>query len=175
MSTETEYFAGPDLESEARSSWRRLLRFFARRGIVGPDAEDAVQDVFARLARAARFNSREHLQGYLFTTAASVAVDHVRRRNSRATLFHEPMEDEQPVCAHPGPDQQVSQQQTLERVAQALQELPERTRVIFIMARLEGCQYADISRRTGVSTSAVEKHMIKATRHLAARLRGYRS
>ncbi len=172
MSTETECFAGPDLEFVARSSWRRLLRFFARRGIVGPDAEDAVQDVFTRLARTARFNSREHLQGYLFQAAASVAIDHVRRRKSRATLFHEPFENEHAAGAHPGPDQQVSQQQTLERVAQALQELPERTRVIFIMARLEGCQYADISRRTGVSTSAVEKHMIKATRYLAVRLRG---
>ncbi len=175
MSTDSECLAGPDLESVARSSWRRLLRFFARRGIVGADAEDAVQDVFTRLARAARFNSQEHLQGYLFDTAASVAVDHARRRSSRATLFHEPFEDDHPASEHPGPDQQVSQQQTLDQVARALQELPERTRMIFIMVRLEGCQYAEISRLTGLSVSALEKHMVKATRHLAVCLRGYGS
>jgi RNA polymerase sigma factor (sigma-70 family) len=50
-----------------------------------------------------------------------------------------------------------------------LLELPERTRQIFVLRRLEGLSYFEIGRRLGVSVSAVEKHMQRAVRHLAAR------
>lgn len=48
-----------------------------------------------------------------------------------------------------------------------LQALPERTRVIFILRRLEGLKYQDIANRFGISVSAVEKHMERAVAQLA--------
>jgi len=49
--------------------------------------------------------------------------------------------------------------------------LPERTRDIFILFRVEKMRQAEIAKRLGVSVSAVEKHVIRAAAHLARRLR----
>jgi RNA polymerase sigma factor (sigma-70 family) len=48
-------------------------------------------------------------------------------------------------------------------------DLPERTRTVFVLRRLEGQSYREISLRLGLSVSAVEKHMLRAVRHLLAR------
>ena len=49
-----------------------LLRYFQRRGLSAPDAEDAVQDVFVRLSRRPEVAVASHGEAYLFETAASV-------------------------------------------------------------------------------------------------------
>jgi len=43
----------------------------------------------------------------------------------------------------------------LARATAVLLELPERTRVIFVLRRLEGMRYLDIAARLGISVSAV--------------------
>ena len=50
----------------------------------------------------------------------------------------------------------------------ALPELGERTRDIFILARLENMQHREIAAMYGISVSAVEKSMLKAMAHLGA-------
>ena len=56
----------------------------------------------------------------------------------------------------------------------ALRELPERTRHIFILARLENIKQVEIARGMGLSISAVEKHLRIAMAHLFQRLKGAR-
>lgn len=57
------------------------------------------------------------------------------------------------------------------RALAALNELPERTRRVFVLVRFEEMSYKLVAQRLGVSVSAVEKHVMKALRHLNARLR----
>ena len=52
----------------------------------------------------------------------------------------------------------------------ALLELPERNRNIFVLFRFEKMQKPEIARRLGVSLSAVEKNLVRATDHLCNRL-----
>jgi RNA polymerase sigma-70 factor (ECF subfamily) len=58
----------------------------------------------------------------------------------------------------------------LVRATAVLLELPERTRVIFVLRRLEGMRFNDIAARLGISVSAVEKHMQRAITHLMRRI-----
>ena len=52
----------------------------------------------------------------------------------------------------------------------ALKELPERTRTVFILARLELMPQAQIARRLEISLSTVEKDLRKAVSYLGERL-----
>ena len=52
----------------------------------------------------------------------------------------------------------------------ALEELPPRTRQVFVLCRIEGMRQKGVAKRLGVSVSAIEKHMIKAIAHLSMRL-----
>jgi RNA polymerase sigma-70 factor (ECF subfamily) len=50
----------------------------------------------------------------------------------------------------------------LRRVQEGLDQLPDRTRQIFILYRLEDMKCREIADRIGISESAVEKHIAKA-------------
>ncbi|MBS0332735.1 MAG: RNA polymerase sigma factor, partial [Proteobacteria bacterium] len=58
----------------------------------------------------------------------------------------------------------------LQAVTIALLSLPERTRTIFLLHRVDGRKYREIAKQLGISVSAVEKHMVRAAQHLGASL-----
>lgn len=60
--------------------------------------------------------------------------------------------------------------ETLGLVSKALAELSQRSREILLLFRLERVRKRDIADRFGISVSAVDKHLIKATAHLTKRL-----
>jgi RNA polymerase sigma-70 factor (ECF subfamily) len=68
------------------------------------------------------------------------------------------------------PERVLLGKEALVRATAVLLELPERTRMVFVMRRLEGMRYLDIAARLGISVSAVEKHMTRAMAHLVSRM-----
>jgi RNA polymerase sigma-70 factor (ECF subfamily) len=147
-----------------------LSRYFQRRGLRNLDVEDAISDVFVRLCNQNRTTALESLEGYLFATASSVAVDHFRRSIKRRANAH----DEYNEAVHAGeefsPERIHMAREEIVLLTLALGELSERTRNVFLFARLEGLTYAEVGNRLGLSVSAVEKHVVKATAHLARRV-----
>jgi RNA polymerase sigma factor (sigma-70 family) len=144
-----------------------LLAFFARRLHNRTEAEDLTQEVFAKLAGTSR-RFREP-DAYVFQTAANLLRDRNRREKVR---FNYQMHEL--VTASPsdplGPERVVAGRQTLYEVIDALQELPERTRTIFILHRLEKLKKGEVAALLGLSISGVDKHLVKAMVHLQGRL-----
>ncbi len=58
------------------------------------------------------------------------------------------------------------------RSADLLSALPERTRHIFLLYRLEKMRRAEIASLFGISVSGVEKHIARAVARLALNLEG---
>lgn len=146
-----------------------LSRFFARKGVEPAEIEDCVQDVFLRIVQRGACDHLEQFNGYVFTTAASVLTDRHRRRRARAADSHVPFEPEQHGDADFAADTVLADREALSAATRAILELPERTRQIFVLRRLEQLPYGEIALRLGISISAVEKHMVRAARHLIAR------
>ncbi len=157
------------LETLASKYRLPLLSFFQRRLRHGSDAEDLVQEVFIRLARQQDLEVIEHLDGYVFQTAANVLRDRVRRLSVRA----EPQvaEDFDPIDeAGFSPERVLIGRQAIERLIAALHELPETTRVVFTQYHLDSVPQVEIARRLNLSLSTVEKHMARANALLLKRL-----
>lgn len=146
-----------------------------RRRLNPSDAEDAVQEVFIRLARRRGLADLENVEGYLFETAASVAVDHYRRGRVRLEDRHDPYDETAHAVPDFASDRILEGKQELAMVLEGLRELPERTRNVFLLARLERMRHAEIGRRLGISVSTVEKHVVRALAHLSRRVRETRS
>ena len=108
----------------------------------------------------------DNIGGYVFQTAASVVADRFRRRAVRHADDHVPFDCDH----HSGTDfdagRVVEGREALRIAETALMRLPERTRSIFLMRRLEGENYKEIATRFGISVSAVEKHMVRAAKHI---------
>jgi RNA polymerase sigma-70 factor (ECF subfamily) len=146
-----------------------LQRYFAHQGVPTDELEDLVQNVFLRVARHGQLTDVENIDAYLMRTASSVLIDRHRRRVSHADDHHVAFDAELHAAEmSPSPEQVSIARQALRQTTLALLELPERTRTIFILNRLEHVPNREIALRLGISVSAVEKHMGRAIRHLLA-------
>ena len=149
-----------------------LKRYFARKGIDPAESDDLVQEVFLRIVKRGHSDALERFEGYVFATAASVLADRARRRSARHADRHVAFDPETHGTADSSMEEASIARQELRATTLILMELPERTRTVFLLRRLEGMSYSEIGIRLGLSISSVEKHVLRAARHLVARSGG---
>lgn len=158
------------LAREAEPVRRWLTRFFRRRIRDETEVEDLVQDVFARIVARDGGERVEHLGGYILKTASSVIADWARRRSVRHADRHVDFDPDLHGGEEFDPERVLSGREDLNAAAAALLSLPERTRTVFVLRRMEGYSYREVAAHLGISVSAVEKHLVKAVRHLSAEM-----
>lgn len=153
---------------------RDLQNYLTRRLRDAETAADLTQETFLRLAESGCGDGGAailHQRSYLYRMAHNLAVDHLRQKGRERTeptagdVLDEVMDD----C--PSPERRAAGRAELRRVRDALDELPERTRQIFTLVRVEGLTYAEAARHLGISDSSVQKHLAKALKHVMQRLR----
>jgi RNA polymerase sigma factor (sigma-70 family) len=150
------------------------MTYFLRRLGNRSEAEDLTQQVFVRVLSGdtAEF---ENPQAYIFTVAANLLKDRGRAVQRRGGDAVAPPEGElvdellARLVEDRSPERVLLGKQALANVLEALDELGERTRDIFILFRLENMKQAQIASLFGISQSTVEKHVMRATAHLALR------
>ena len=148
-----------------------VRRFFSRRLRDGADVEDLTQEVFARLLKRAEIGDIANIEGYLFHTAANLLRERARKQARRPG--DDALEGDAEFAGAGeefSPERILLGKEAYARMVEALQELPERARTIFVLNRFEELSAAEIARRLGVSVSTVEKDMMRAIAHLKARL-----
>jgi RNA polymerase sigma-70 factor (ECF subfamily) len=145
------------------------MAFFMRRAASHSDAEDMTQELFAKLATA-QTGTMDNADAYIFQMAANLLRDRGRREKVRAHYRASVQAgggDLEPL----DPSRVLLGRESLGEVSDALRELPDRTRAIFLLFRLEGMKQSDLADLYGISVSAVQKHIFKAMTHLTKRLR----
>jgi RNA polymerase sigma factor (sigma-70 family) len=156
-----------ELAEEAGTMRGWLLRYFRRRVPNVAEAEDLVQDVFARMVARDSTEPVGHLGGYVLKTASNVLTDWIRRRSSRQAKHHVAFEPELHGEEDAGPERILGGTEELQAATRVLLQLPERTRTVLILRRLEGWKFQDIAAHLGISVSAVEKHLVRAIQELS--------
>jgi RNA polymerase sigma factor (sigma-70 family) len=159
-----------DLANLHRRYYSALMAFFVRRVGNRTEAEDLTQEVFTRLAAA---EGRQVLDpdAYVFQTAANLLRDRGRRQKVRADYVAAMQPRDLSDADALSPERVVAGREGLDRVIEALQELPERTRAIFILHRLEKLTKGEIAEMFSLSVSGIDKHLVKAITHLHTRLK----
>jgi RNA polymerase sigma-70 factor (ECF subfamily) len=144
----------------------KLLGWIRRRVPDPVEAEDLLQDVFLRISQRNERTPVGHFEGYLFATAQSVLADRRRRRAVRHADAHVALEPEHHRADEADALRGLLAKERLREVASALATLPERTRAIFVLRRVEGLRYGEIALRLHMPLKTVEKHMARAVEHL---------
>jgi RNA polymerase sigma factor (sigma-70 family) len=144
-----------------------LLKFLTARFKDREDAADVAQEAWLRLHRLEHPEALENPKAFLFQTASNLAIDRMRRlrleqrhQEEAGTLPGESVSPERVAAAN----------ETFVRLQALLEELPENCRQAFVMHRGRDMSYPDIARALGVSTSMVEKYIIRALKHFRTRL-----
>lgn len=155
-----------DLAERSRKLRGALTRYFQRRLPNTHEVDDLVQEVFLRIVRRGNSQQLDQFEGYVFQTAASVMKDRFRRRRARMSDGHVAFDPDLHGQSDVSPEQTVLAREALRSTTRAIMALPERTRTIFVLRRLEGLSHPEIARRLGLSLSTVEKHIQRAAKQL---------
>jgi RNA polymerase sigma factor (sigma-70 family) len=136
-----------------------LRGWLERRRLVGLEVDDVVQETYARLIALESVEHVRNSRNYMFQTAHSVLMTHLRR--SKVVSFVTVADVEQLGLAASGasPETQVADRDELQRLAEAIASLPAKARDVFVLRRVHGVAQREVARRLGVSESTVEKHM----------------
>jgi RNA polymerase sigma factor (sigma-70 family) len=161
--------AGIDLERLGRQ-WRpALIAFFMRRVRNHAEAEDLTQEVFVRILDGARDVSNP--EAFIFEIARNLINDHLRKAKVREIYRATLAGDDNRGLDVLDPHAVASGRETIATFIQALQDLPEKTRSIYVLYRFESMHQDVIGHSFGISTSAVKQHVAKATAHITRKLR----
>lgn len=147
-----------------------LVRYLTGRTGCRATADDLLQDVWLKLNRLQTGEPVDNPLAYLRRMAANLAIDDAR---ADARRLLEPMEIElllEVPDEAPNAEQATSDRQQLQRLAEILEELPQRRRELFVAARLEGLPHKMLAQRFGVSVRTVELEVRRALDHCAIRL-----
>ena len=163
---------GLDSAEIVRDYLPALRRFFSRR-VSTVEADDLTQEVYLRL-QVQDAGPIANPRGYLFRIASSVLADRARRRRVRDADSHKILEEWDHPVEEISPERVLLGRETLNEVILAIEALPPRTRQAFVMHRFEEMKYGEIAGLMGISASSVEKHIMRALRHLTIALEGRR-
>jgi RNA polymerase sigma factor (sigma-70 family) len=146
-----------------------VRRFLMKRAPIG-EVDDLVQEVALRMQTRRATDAIDNIEGYLFQVAQSVLTDRGRRDTVRHRSAHDSLEEFHHPVEDRSPERVLQGKEHLAQLIAAMNDLPDRTRLAFVLHRFEEMSYAAIARHMGISVSAVEKHIMKAIKHLAGSL-----
>ncbi|MES2452037.1 MAG: RNA polymerase sigma factor [Pseudomonadota bacterium] len=143
-----------------------LLRQVRR--LVGNDsAEDVVQKLWLKVQTVRDDLHILNNKAYLRRLAHNVAVDHLQGDQRQATVAERAEALLWGVDFELGPERIIESRETLERIRAAIVLLPEPTRTILRLTRLEGRTQRETAEQVGVTTTTVENHLRRALALLA--------
>ncbi len=167
---------GPAIDSTLRSERRRLLNYIRGRVRNDADAEDLLQDVFFQFAASySVMEPIENMTSWLFTVARNKITDWYRKR--RHVPLPEIPGEEGPLNLEDilfdpqdGPDRAYWRSTVWAELAEALEDLPEEQRQVFIWNEIEGRTFKEIADMTGAPLNTLLSRKRYAVLYLRERL-----
>lgn len=112
------------------------------------DAEDAVQELYLKLIKTPdKISSIQEPAAFGITILRNICIDIIRRREKRRSEeLHEYM-----IADISGPDKVADDKDKLRILIHEIDRLPQKQSTVLRMRTIEGLEYDEISRRTGLS------------------------
>ncbi|HEV8385447.1 MAG TPA: RNA polymerase sigma factor [Candidatus Acidoferrales bacterium] len=160
-------------EFEERLADSSALAFRVALGVLRnrDDAEDVAQEAFLRAYQSfARLRDRERFRAWLARITWRLALDRIRstrRREARETVvMMEDLNSPQRTVEDVRASREFEQ-----RLARALDALPEKLRVVLVLSAIEGHDVSEVSRLLDVAEGTVKSRLFHARKKLAEMLR----
>jgi RNA polymerase sigma-70 factor, ECF subfamily len=161
------------LEFEARLEECGPLAFRIAQGVLrnAADAEDVAQEALLRAFRKFhRLRDVTRFRAWLVRIAFRLALDRwrsARRRERRETEWSLP--ERQP--APPTAEEIAASSEFQARLERALDELPEKSRMVLLLAAIQGYTLEEVAGMLGVPMGTVKSRLFLARKQLVEKLR----
>lgn len=131
--------------------------------------EDVIQDIFLKL-----WNDRQNLVhieqfgSYIYKMAQHRVLNAFRRMAKETLILSEL--NKSGAAAGASADDDLSVREVRERLKCALDKLPPKQKLVYMLSRDEGLKHEEIARYLNISPSTVNNHMIAALRTIRKQL-----
>jgi len=142
-----------------RTQSAKLVGFARSKGARPEEAEEIVQDAFARLAR---YGAREKIHNdiaFLRTIIVNLIRDRFRSRAACPPHIDYDEMDHDPPSGAPGPESAYGTKQDLQLALEDLDALPALTKEVFVRYRLKGETYEQIARDCGLTVAVIRRRL----------------
>jgi RNA polymerase sigma-70 factor (ECF subfamily) len=159
-----------DREFEARLADSSALAFRVAYSVLRhrQDAEDVAQEALARAHRRFRqLRDRDRFRAWLVRMTWRAAIDRQRSEMRRVAREQMAVDEGQP----PGPDDLAIARERAAQVWRAIDALPEKLRLVVVLASMEGHSTRAVADLVGVPEGTVKSRLFEARRQLQERLR----
>ena len=123
-------------------------------------AEDLTQDVFVKLWNKRDTIRRETVKSLLYTIAGNMVINHFN--HMKVVYAHEADTGRYGSNERETPHFLLEEKEYEEKLNYVINKIPEGSREVFLMNRIEKMKYDEIAERLSLSVKAVEKRMSKA-------------
>lgn len=144
-------------------------------------AVDLAQEAFIRVYRNAdRYEGKYQFSTWIYRIATNLAIDELRRRERKGRFFlHNVLaffqSDDKtyplPDLRH-CPDRNFDRKERLRRVQKAIDSLPEKYRLAFVLKEVQELSYEDTARVLGISLGTAKSRIHRAKMLLREKLEG---
>lgn len=135
--------------------------------IAREDAEDLVQDVLVKLwERRDGLSFIANIHTYASAAVRHKCQDYLKHQAYVREYRHGLWTNLHLACELESPTRYVEYRELHDRVEKAVNQLPHRNRLVFMLSRYEDKSNAEIAQELGISVNTVECHMTKALSRL---------
>lgn len=128
------------------------------------DLEDVVQETFLRIHDLKDSQRIRNPEAFILQTARNLALDQLKRADTRLVEGHDNVESIAEARTEEGEDpvlREVSATRSFGDFCNAVYQLPEQCRRVFVLRKIYGFSQREIAGLLGISESSVEKHVAR--------------
>lgn len=163
MSRELDHwFATQILPHEAA-----LMRYLNRVWRSAAEVPDLRQETYVRVYESAAKSPPRSAKSLLFTTARNLMVDRMRRDRVVSIDYTQDLTSLDVSVDELSPERRLSARQELQCLVEAFDRLPQMTRAVIWLRRVEGLSQRQAAQSLGIAEGALEGHMCRGLRSLA--------
>ncbi len=124
-------------------------------------SEEIVADVFANIwMKRKNITISTSLKAFLFKSTKNMTISYMRKKKTDILPLDEVLAFQ--VNPNPEPDKDLIYQESVHSVECLLEKIPNKSRTVFKMHRIDNLKYREIAEVLEISQKTVEKHMGKA-------------
>lgn len=167
-SKNTSAFGCADYRTVFDTLYIPLCQYSYRYLLSSDAAEDIVQDTFVYLWQNwKRLSKIDSLKSYLYTTVKNRSIKFLQSKYAKTTdSLSEAVADNWVDADQPNAEELLEYDDLQRIVERALEQLPERCRIIFVLKRFDGMKNKEIAEFLNISVKTVEAQMTIAIKKL---------
>jgi RNA polymerase sigma-70 factor (ECF subfamily) len=130
------------------------------------EAEDIAQNAFIKLWENCKKITPDKAKSFLYVTANNMSLNVIK--HNKIVLKYRSLTKKD--ITYENPEYQMMSREFQEKIDQALNDLSEKQREVFLMNRIDKLKYKEIAEILGISIKAVEKRMHLALQQLRKKI-----